>query len=164
MNRSFDKKAVGRFPGRMLSLLFLGALQGCLLFFQAPAVRIVGVEVLSLGMSSGTAEVALEVTNQGRSEMRIRGFLYQVQVESPEDGGGWNKLTEGFHDQILTIPGGESREVRVPVPFQYSALGNAFRRLLSTGDLPYRLKGEVWMGGANRGLQIPFRSEGTIRP
>lgn len=164
MTRFPDGGAVGWLPQTLTPLLFLGALQGCALFFQAPAVRIVGVEVVSLGLSSGTAEVALEVTNQGRSEMRIRGFLYQVQVKSPEDDGDWNDLAEGFHDQALAIPGRESREIRVPVPFQYSALKGAFRRLLSIGDLPYRLTGEVWMGGANLGLQIPFRSEGAFRP
>ena len=144
-------------------MLLLGA-QGCALFFQAPAVRIVGVELASLGMNSGTAEVFLEVTNQSRSEMRIRGFLYQIEVGSPQENGAWNSLAEGFHDDPVILPGGESVEVRVPVPFQYAALGDALRRLLSSGDLPYRMKGEVWMGGSNLGLQIPFRSEGTIRP
>lgn len=150
---------------RLLSpVLLLTVIQGCALFFEAPRVRIVGVDVTSLGMTSGTAEVALEVFNRGRNEMRIRGFLYRLEVRSPDDDGGWNELAEGFHDQAVVIPGGDSLEVRVPVPFQYSALGDAIRRLLSAGDLPYRMKGEVWMGGSNLGLQIPFRSEGTIRP
>lgn len=149
--------------GLILSLLFL-ALQGCALFFQPPAVRIVGVDLVSLGVTSGTAEVILEVVNRSRNEMRIRGFLYQVEVKSAEDDSVWKSLAEGFHDDALAIAGDGSSEVRIPVPFQYSALGDALRRILSSGDLPYRLKGEVWMGGANRGLQIPFRSEGTIRP
>lgn len=164
MTRVWDmRNGRGFLLAAVTSLLLLGA-QGCALFFKAPAVRIVGVELESLGVTSGTAEVALEVRNQGRSEMRIRGFLYEIQVASPHDGGGWNQLAEGFHDESVSIPGGESATVRVPLPFEYSALGDALRRLLSSGDLPYRLKGEVWMGGANLGLQIPFRSEGTIRP
>ena len=159
----FMKNGRGILLALAATLLILGS-HGCALFFRAPAVRIVGVEVVSLGMTSGTAEVELEVRNQGRSEMRIRGFLYEIDVASPEDNGGWNQLAEGFHDESVNIFGGEAATVRVPVPFEYAALGDAIRRILSSGDLPYRLKGEVWMGGANLGLQIPFRSEGTIRP
>lgn len=164
MTRSFEGAAPARRLRRLFPLLLLIVTQGCAMFFEAPRVRIVGVDVTSLGLTSGTAEVSLDVTNRGRREMRIRGFLYALEVRNPEDDGGWSELAEGFHDHALVIPGGESREVRVPVPFQYSALGDAIRRLLSDGDLPYRMKGEVWMGGSNLGLQIPFRSEGTIRP
>jgi len=164
MSRYSEVAARTRFLRKLSPLLLLILTQGCALFFEAPKVRIVGVDVTSLGLTSGTAEVSLEVTNEGRNEMRIRGFLYELEVKSPEADGGWNALAEGFHDQALAIPGGESREARVVVPFQYSALGGAIRRLLSDGDLPYRLRGEVWLGGTNSGLQIPFRGQGKITP
>ena len=35
---------------------------------------------------------------------------------------------------------------------------------LSEGEVPYRLRGEVWLGGSSVGLQIPFRSRGRLRP
>ena len=54
--------------------------------------------------------------------------------------------------------------MKVPVPFQYSALGVAVQSFLSEGEIPYRLRGEVSIGGSSVGVQIPFRSRGTIRP
>ncbi|MGW8265117.1 MAG: LEA type 2 family protein [Longimicrobiales bacterium] len=146
--------------------LFLsaGLLQGCALFFSAPAVEIVDVQVRSLGVTSGTAEVVLEVTNEGRRQMDIRGFLYEIEVRGPDDGEDWISLAEGFQDQEISIPGHEARRVTVPVPFQYSAVGAALRSFLSEGEVPYRLKGEVWMGGSSSGLQLPFRSRGVIKP
>ena len=141
-----------------------GLTQGCALFYQAPKVEIVGVEVISLGLSSGTVEVALEVTNKGGREMNIRGFLYEIDVKGPDQGAKWATLAEGFHNQTLAISKGETEKVRVPVPFEYAALGDALRSLLSSGEVPYRLKGEIWIGGSNLGLQVPFRHEGVLKP
>jgi LEA14-like dessication related protein len=143
-----------------LSTLF----QGCALFYRAPAVEIVDIEILSLGLSSGTAEVVLDVTNEGRRQMEIRGFLYEIEVKDPREDGGWASLAEGFFPQELSIPGSETRRVAVPVPFQYAALGAAVRSFLSEGEVPYRLKGEVWIGGDGLGLQIPFRDQGVLKP
>lgn len=140
-----------------------GLTQGCALFYQAPKVEIVGVEVISLGLSSGTVEVILEVNNDGSRQMNIRGFLYEIDVKGPEKGAEWATLAEGFHDQSLSIPGREIQKVRVPVPFEYAALGDALRSLLSSGEIPYRLKGEVWLGGSSLGLQFPFRHEGVLK-
>jgi hypothetical protein len=96
--------------------------------------------------------------------MEIRGFLYEIEVKDPREDGGWVSLAEGFFSQELSIPGSETRRVAVPVPFQYAALGAAVRSFLSEGEVPYRLKGEVWIGGAGLGLQIPFRDQGVLRP
>jgi LEA14-like dessication related protein len=134
------------------------------MFFRAPAVEILDVQIVSLGLTSGTAEVVLEVTNDGRRQMDIRGFLYEIEVRGPDDGEDWVSLAEGFQTQALSIAGNESHRVTVPVPFQYSAVGVALRSFISEGEVPYRLKGEVWMGGSSSGLQLPFRSQGVIKP
>jgi LEA14-like dessication related protein len=127
-------------------------------------VEIVGVELSSLGLSSGVAEVTLEVTNEGSRQMDIRGFLYELEIRDIGDDGDWHQLAEGFFDHSLSIPGKEMREVRVPVPFEYSGLGAALRSFLAEGEVPYRLMGEVWIGGSSFGLQIPFRSRGVLKP
>jgi LEA14-like dessication related protein len=147
-----------------LAVILLVSLGGCAIFFKAPSVEIVGVQVTSLGISSGTALVELEVTNEQGREMKIRGFLYEVEVRRERDSGSWVPLAEGFSDQNLTIPGHETVSVEVPVPFQYEGIGEALIGLLSAGEVPYRLRGEVWTGGDAAGLQIPFRDEGVIRP
>lgn len=150
---------------RVVPLVLAGGfLAGCALFFRAPAIELVEIKILSLGLTSGTAEVVLEVTNEGGREMEIRGFLYELEVRGPGEERGWTSLAEGFFDQELSIPGRETRRVSVPVPFNYSALGVALRSLLSEGEVPYRLRGEAWFGGASSGLQIPFRAKGVLAP
>ena len=159
-----NSSAIHRILRVLATVGLVGLTQGCFPFYQAPAIEIVGVEVISLGLSSGTVEVAIEVTNKGAREMKIRGFLYEVDVRGPDEGAGWATLAEGFFDQALVIPGGEIQMVRVPVPFEYAALGDALRSLLASGEVPYRLKGEVWLGGNSTGLQFPFRHEGVLKP
>jgi LEA14-like dessication related protein len=148
----------------LLTMGLLGTLPGCALFFKAPAVEIMEVRVTSLGLSSGTAEVSLQLTNESSREMTIRGVLYEVEVRGPEEGGSWATLAEGFFHQPMEIPGNETETVDVPFPFEYAALGQALRSLLSSGEVRYRLRGEVWIGGTSAGLQIPFREEGVLRP
>ncbi len=164
MPKSF--RALGRervFP-LLAGAFLLSVLQACALLAKPPSVEIVGVEVLELGLRSGRVEVTLDVENDQSRLMEIRGFLYEIQVRGPEDDAEWTILAEGFHTHALEIPGNETRRVAVPVPFQYDALENAVRSLLAQGEIPYRMRGEVWLGGSGLGLQVPFRSSGTLRP
>ena len=164
MPRSQKPGILSRRPIVLGLLLGSALFQGCALFFQAPAVEIVDVQIVSLGLSSGTADVVLDVTNEGGRRMDIRGFLYEIEVRGPAEGEGWTSLAEGFFRQELSIPGHETQRVRVPVPFQYSAVGAAIRSFLAQGEVPYRLVGEVWFGGDSSGLQIPFRGRGILKP
>lgn len=149
---------------QVLATVALSLLGGCALFFKPPSVEIVDVNVISLGLTSGTAEVVLDLTNEGRRQMDIRGFLYEVEVKGNEREEGWTSLAEGFFSEEVSIPGRETRRVKIPVPFQYSALGAAVRSFLAEGEVPYRLRGEVWLGGEGMGLQIPFRDQGVLKP
>ena len=150
--------------GLILALALLMTLPACALFFKAPSVEVVEVRVTQLGLSSGTALVSLAVENESNREMAIRGFLYEVEVKGRGEGGSWTTLAEGFYDRWVVIPGRETEAVDVPVPFEYAALGEALRSLLSSGEVAYRLRGEIWIGGTGAGLQIPFRQEGVLRP
>jgi LEA14-like dessication related protein len=158
-----------RIPGttlwRVLGVLLLAQLfPACSLFFTPPSVEIVGVELVSLGLSSGQAKVTLEVTNEGSRTLRVRGFLYDIQVREGTTDVGWESLAEGFYDEEIEIPGEGVVRASIPVPFQYAALGAALRSFLFQGEVPYRLSGEVWLGGSRLGVQVPFRSEGVLKP
>lgn len=153
-----------RVPSGLLCLALLPLLSACASLFAMPKVEIVGVELASLGLDSGTAEVTLEVTNERNRAMNLRGFLYELEVRGSDEGGEWLKLADGFHARHLALSGGESREVVVPVTFEYRSLGGALRSLLSRGEVPYRISGELWLGSETSGLHVPFRSDGVLRP
>jgi LEA14-like dessication related protein len=146
---------------RILGLSALSLVQGCV-SFTPPSIQVVGVELVAVGITEGLVEVTLEVANQGRGDLNVKGILYDLQVNTATEGVSWETLSNGFFDGTVSILRGQRQRVTVPVSFEYRALGEAIRAFLSRGDVPYRLSGEVWVGGANAGLQLPFRMDGVL--
>ncbi|MFH1764861.1 MAG: LEA type 2 family protein, partial [Gemmatimonadota bacterium] len=121
-------------------------------------------ELVSLGLTSGTVAVTLDLTNASSRKMEILGFLYEVEVRDSEGDAGWRKLAGGFHSEKISLSGKQLQRVTVPVPFEYRALGAALRSFLALGEVPYRLHGEVSVKGLGVGLDVPFHSEGVLKP
>jgi LEA14-like dessication related protein len=142
----------------------LSLVQGCASLFTPPSVEIVGVELVAVGLTDGLAEVTLEVTNERFGDLDIKGILYELEVSTTTEGGGWTTLSSGFFDGPVSVRKGQTERVKIPVPFEYRTVGEAVLALLRQGEVPYRLSGEVWLGGSDTGLPIPFRMQGILRP
>ncbi|MFH1764433.1 MAG: hypothetical protein ABIF09_09600, partial [Gemmatimonadota bacterium] len=69
--------------------LALAPVGGCVAFLSPPSVEMVGVELVSLGLTSGTVAVTLDLTNASSRKMEILGFLYEVEVRDSEGDAGW---------------------------------------------------------------------------
>ncbi len=150
---------------RLPVLLFLLAtLPGCALLYQSPEVRIVDVRVVGLGITSGTAEILLEVDNPNRFGLEVRGLDYLLEVGTPSDQARWDTLAVGFHPDTIQLPRRSEEQVAVRIPFRYQALGTALGAWLQGGDIPYRIQGEVKARGPGGERDLPFRSRGSIRP
>ncbi len=149
-------------------LLALGlpatTISGCALFFTPPTVEIVGVELVSLGITSGTVAVVLDVTNESSRDLNVLGLFYDLEVRGAEGEGAWDRLVGGEYSEEIVIPGKETQRVRVPVPFEYRALGAAVQSFLARGEVPYRLQGKVSVRGFGTSFDVPFRAEGVIQP
>lgn len=149
-------------------LLAALALGGCAAFFQAPEVRVVGLRVVSLGVTSGTAELALEIWNENRSSLEVRGVRYRLDVRGPDDAeegsSEWMRLGEGYHRSKTVVGAGDTTRVRIEVPFQYDAVGAAVRAFLRDGEVRYRLDGELRINGALGEYQVPLRTTGAVSP
>jgi LEA14-like dessication related protein len=142
----------------------LASVGACAALFSPPSVEIVGVELVSLGLTSGTAAVTLDLANESSRKMDILGFHYELEVRDSEGDDRWRRLAGGFHSEEIVLPGEQVQRVTVPVPFEYRALGAALRSFLARGEVPYRLQGEVSVKGFGMGLDVPFRSEGVLKP
>jgi len=142
----------------------LAAVGGCAALLSPPSVEIVGVELVSLGLTSGTAAVTLDLANERSRKIDILGFLYELEVWDSEDENGWKRLAGGFHSEEIVLHGKRVQRVTLPVPFEYRALGAALRSFLALGEVPYRIRGEVSVKGFGMGLAVPFQSEGVLKP
>ncbi|MBT8396160.1 MAG: LEA type 2 family protein [Gemmatimonadetes bacterium] len=144
-------------------LLLLG-LPSCAALFTPPSVEIVEVGLVSLGLTSGTAAVTLDVTNAGSKDLDLEAFFYEVRVRGPEGADVWTRLAGGVHSERIVIPGEEVQRVTIPFPFEYRALGAALRSFLSSGEVPYRVHGRVSVRRFGTSFDVPFRSEGILIP
>jgi len=143
------------------------AAPGCATFLPPPDVEIVDAALVSLGFTSGTVAVTLEVTNQSSRTLTIQGFTYHLSVKSSSgseeaSGGEWAELAGGFNERELTLPGKAAEQVTIPVSFEYRALGAALRSFLEHGDVPYRISGSVSVRGLGMTFDVPFRAEGAL--
>ena len=146
---------------KILGALALALVQGCV-SFTPPAVEVLEVELVAVGLTEGQVEVTLGVANEGRRDLNVKGIIYELQLNTATEGVSWVTLSDGFFDEAVSVPRGQRQGVTIPVSFEYRALGEAIRAFLSRGEVPYRLTGEVWVGGPSSGLQLPFRRQGIL--
>ncbi len=136
-------------------------LLGCSLLIQSPTVRVVNVQVTSLGLTQGTAEVGLRLVNPNGYGVRIQELVYRLDVE---ESGGWLQLAADSLTRSVEVAGKDSAEVSLSVPFRYQALSSALWALLQDGEVTYRLMGDVQVRGPVGTFRIPFESRERLRP
>lgn len=144
-----------------LTVLMIAA-SGCSLFYQEPTVRIADVRLAGVGLSSGTAEIEFEVENPNIFALEVRRLSYLLEVEGR--GDRWSPLAEGVTAESIRLPRRSTEEVTIQVPFRYEAVGVALRSWWETGDLSYRLRGDIETRGPLGSVELPFRAEGRMRP
>lgn len=159
-----DPAAPKRTAARGTALLLVAvALAACSMAFRAPGVRIVAVRLVALGLTQGTAEMELQVSNPNDRGLDVRGVRYhlRVQDEAAEEER-WLTLGEGYHSEPVRLGGHDTTRVTVSVPFRYRAVGAAIRSLVDRGEIPYRLEGEVEVAGPLGPVRVPIRTRGTV--
>jgi LEA14-like dessication related protein len=155
----------GRAAGSALAaVLLVGALSGCAVFFKSPTVRIADVRVASVGLSGGTAEIALDVLNPNGRDLKAKDVHYRFSFADPEAKDGWKLLSEGTHEAEIVVRGNDSTRVILPVSFSYTDLGRALGSLLNQGALEYRLDGDVQFDAPLHDPRVRFDRRGTVRP
>jgi len=142
------------------------AISACALFMQSPSVSIARVTVSSIGLEGATARVALEVSNPNGFTLTSEGLDYRLAFEEAnavqDDVVDWRVIAEGASDASASVPGKETRQVTLSVPFRYEDVGHAFQQFLRSGELRYRLTGRVRFDAPLRNVLVPFEQTGTM--
>lgn len=103
--------------------------------FKEPGVELREVVVTGLGLTGGSVDVVLQVSNPNGFKLDALRMTYQVDVDSI-------KLGEGELDSRFVVQSKDSSLVHLPVRFTYAGLGAAGRSLLSSGMVNYRVRGD----------------------
>ncbi len=118
---------------------------------EQPKVSIENVQMGKLSLSGGSARFLLKIENPNRFPIPLQGFDYGLRLNGVE-------VANGTREKKVTIGGGESQIVEVPLVFSFSNMVSLLPNLLSSGSLKYDLKGSIHFPWFN----LPFsRSGGT---
>jgi len=147
-----------------LLLLLVLLATACGPLYERPEIRVSSVQVGSLGLTGGTLLVDMTVANPNRFALESREVRYELDVApSPVTGDtGWVEFARGTFDQTVTVAARDSATVRIPIQFEYRALGGAVGDILRSGTLTYRARGEADVGTPVGGRTVPFRHSGTV--
>ncbi len=116
---------------------------------ERPDVSIQKVEMGKISLSGGSAKFLLKVTNPNRFPIPLSGFDYGLRLNGIE-------VANGTREQKITIGGGESAVVAVPLVFSFSNMLSMLPNLMSSRDLKYDLSGSIHFPWFN----LPFSRKG----
>jgi LEA14-like dessication related protein len=150
-----------RTPLLLLLAILVGA---CGPLYQRPDIQVSSVQVGSLGLTGGTLLVDVTVHNPNRFALESRAVRYELDIASSPAAGdtGWIEFARGTFDETITVAARDSATARIPVQFEYRALGGAANTILRSGTLTYRARGEADVGTPVGGRTVPFRHSGTV--
>ncbi len=145
------------YPPPLFLILFLFSLlltscssSGIKGVIEPPKVQVHKVKMGHFNLSGGTATFVLDIQNPNKFPIPLSGFDYGLSLNGVE-------VARGDKEQRVTINGGQSQKVEVPLTLSFSNMINMLPGLLRSRQLNYQLGGSVHLPWFN----IPFQRVGT---
>jgi len=117
---------------------------------EPPKVQVHKVQMGSFNMSGGTATFILDIQNPNSFPIPLSGFDYGLSLNGVP-------VARGDKEKKVTIKGGSSEKVEVPLTLSFGNMMNMLPGLLRSRQLNYQLDGSVHLPWFN----IPFKRAGT---
>ena len=146
---------------RLLPLILL-ALAACSAIaeraFSRPTIAVRGVKVRSVGITGGSIEVALHISNPNPYPLPVQRATYTFALaDSTEIGRGESAAA-------FTLPAHDSTVVQLPLDVSWQGLRAAGRDAARDGTVDYRLTGSVTIDTPVGNPNVPFESTGRFTP
>jgi LEA14-like dessication related protein len=149
-------------PLRFLALLPVLVLAACGSLaeraFSRPVILVRGVKVKSVGITGGSIEVSLHITNPNPYPLPVRRALYSFALADSTEVG------RGESAAAFTLPAHDSVVVQLPLEVSWQGLRAAARDAARDGTVDYRLKGTVTIDTPVGNPNVPFESVGRFTP
>jgi LEA14-like dessication related protein len=149
-------------PLRVLALLPVLVLAACGSLaeraFSRPVILVRGVKVKSVGITGGSIEVSLHITNPNPYPLPVQRALYSFALADSTEVG------RGESAAAFTLPAHDSVVVQLPLEVSWQGLRAAARDAARDGTVDYRLKGTVTIDTPVGNPNVPFESVGRFTP
>jgi LEA14-like dessication related protein len=131
---------------------------------REPNVSLEGVQLAGFGLRGGTLLVNVQIQNPNPFALNADEVRYEIAIAdatAPADTV-WTELANGVYDQKISVGGGQTVYVQVPVEFTYAGLGGAASSILREGSFTYRASGSVDVNTPLGGREVPFEKNGVV--
>ena len=126
--------------------------------FARPVIAVRGVKVHSVGLTGGSLDVALFISNPNPYPLPVRRASYRFTLSDSTEVG------RGESAAAFTLPAHDSTEVRLPVDVSWQGLRAAARDASRDGTVDYRLTGTVTLDTPLGDPNVPFDIAGRFTP
>src|SRR2546421_4555880 len=123
--------------------------------FKEPVVTFKDLRVRGLGLTGGSIDAYLHVSNPNGYRLDATRPTYNVKV-------GDNPLGTGAVDSRFTVQNNDSTTVRIPIDFTYAGIGAAARQMMQSGSVPYTVTGDVTVGTPLGNFTVPYTGSGRF--
>jgi LEA14-like dessication related protein len=113
--------------------------------------------VKSIGPTGIDFVVTMRAKNPNRMDLNIQAVTAKVTINGSVDLG-----TTTISSPIA-LPAGAETPLNVPVSFQWTNLPAIARLGATRRDVPYKLEGNVTVGGSTLSVTLPFTMTGIIK-
>jgi LEA14-like dessication related protein len=147
-----------RLGGTAGPLLLVAALAACAAVgnaLQDPEIKLDQVLVREVGVRGGDLELQLSLDNPNPFDLRGTEIALGFDVEGSHVGD------LRYADEFNLRSGGRTK-LALPLGFEWAGVGSALKAALSSGEIPYEMKGQLTIQTPWGAQSVPFTREGRV--
>jgi LEA14-like dessication related protein len=137
----------------ILSAVVLAGCAGLPGVFKDPDVHLDHATVRGMGLTGATMDLVVAVYNPNQFD--LRGTRLQVGIDVEDSHLGDIQYNSDFQ-----VPKADTSLITLPIQFTWSGLAGATRAALGSGDLPYKLDGQLTVATPLGDRKISFTHQG----
>jgi LEA14-like dessication related protein len=144
--------------GGAMGPLLAAALAACAAVgnaLQNPEVKLERVLVQDVGVRGGDLELQLGLENPNPFDLRGTEIALGFDVEGSHVGD------VRYADDFSLESGGRTA-LSLPLRFEWAGVGSALKAALSSGEIPYAMKGQLTIQTPWGAQSVPFTREGRV--
>lgn len=151
-----SEEAVMRLRPAVAALVAAGTLAACSGIpsnFLDPEVSLSAVEVRGLGLTGGTLDLHVDVYNPNNFDLRGTRLELGFEVDSQHVG-------DISYREEFRVQDGDTSRVVLPLRFSWTGANAAARAAMDYGDIPYTMRGQVYIQTPFGERVVPFTRRG----
>lgn len=144
-----------RFATGLVALFSLAACSMMQRDFVEPIVTFKNARITGFGVTGGALEVELDIYNPNSYRLDGSRLTYTIMIDSVRFGDG--EYTSKFQ-----VDNGDTSTIVLPLSFTYAGIGNAGRQLMNTGQVEYRVLGDITFSTPLGNMTRPYDQKGRF--